>query len=316
MRLRPLGNTGILVSEISFGCVELGIPYGIGVKNAADMLPETDAIQLLQGALDQGLNFFDTAPAYGSSESLLGQAFADRRERAVICTKAPHAAADPEMLEQPDQLRQVLTEALTNSLRKLRTDYVDLYMLHRATEGALRSPALVGILREFQEKGMIRAFGASTYPGGTTGTALATGDWAVLQIAIHAMDRREEPYLQAAIEAGVGIVARSVLFKGILTDRGRHMHPALAAVAAHRQRLLDTLPDGVGLARAATQYILGLPGISSVLLGIDRVEYLQQAVATTAAVPMSNGTRHAWDALPYPDPDFLDLPAWDRKGWL
>jgi 1-deoxyxylulose-5-phosphate synthase len=316
MQLRPLGNTGILVSEISFGCVELGIPYGIGVKNAADMLPETDAIRLLQGALDQGLNFFDTAPAYGTSESLLGQAFADRREQAVICTKAPHGAADPDTLEQPDQLRQLLTDALTDSLRKLRTDYVDLYMLHRATDGALRSPALVGILREFQDKGMIRAFGASTYPGGTTGTALATGDWAVLQIAIHAMDRREEPYLQAATEAGVGIVARSVLFKGILTDRGRHMHPALAAVSAHRQHLLDALPDGIGLARAATQYILGLPGISSVLLGIDRFEYLQQAVATTAAIPMGSGTRHAWDALAYPDPDFLDLPAWDRKGWL
>lgn len=316
MHQRPLGRTGILVSEISFGCVELGIPYGIGVKQATDMLPEADAIALLRTALDRGINFFDTAPAYGTSEALLGKAFADRRDQAVICTKAPHQAADPELLAQPDELRRVLATALTESLRQLRTDYVDVYMLHRATDEALRSPVLVGILREFRDQGMIRAIGASTYPGGTTGTAITSGVWDVLQIAIHVMDRREEPYLRQAAEAGVGIVTRSVLFKGILTDRGRQLHPALAPVAAHRQRLLDALPEGVGLARAATQYILGMPGVSSVLLGIDRLAYLEQALATVAAPALPTATRRTWDSLPYPDPDFLDLPAWDRNGWL
>ena len=316
MRQCPLGRTGILVSEVSFGCVELGIPYGIGVKHASDMLPEAEAVRLLQTALDEGINFFDTAPAYGTSEALLGQAFADRRDRAMICTKAPHQAADTALLARPDELRRVLEEALFASLRQLRTDYVDVYMLHRATDEALRSPALIGILGEFREKGLIRAFGASTYPGGTTATALASGAWEVLQIAIHAMDRREEPYLRQAAEAGVGIVTRSVLFKGILTDRGRQLHPALAAVAAHRQRLIEALPGIIGLATAATQYILGLPGVSSVLLGIDRFTYLEQALATVAAPTMPVATRRAWDALTYPDPDFLDLPAWDRNGWL
>lgn len=316
MRQRPLGRTGILVSEISFGCVELGIPYGIGVKQASDMLPEAEAVRLLQAALDEGINFFDTAPAYGTSEALLGQAFADRRDRAVICTKAPHQAADSELLARPEELRRVLEQALTASLHQLRTDYVDVYMLHRATDEALGSPALIGILRDFRDRGLIRAFGASTYPGGTTGTALASEAWEVLQIAIHAMDRREEPYLRQAVEAGVGIVTRSVLFKGILTDRGRQLHPALAAVAAHRQRLIDALPEGSSLAAAATQYILGLPGVSSVLLGIDRLVYLEQALAAATAPAMPAATRSAWDALAYPDPDFLDLPAWDRKGWL
>ena len=189
-------------------------------------------------------------------------------------------------------------------------------MLHRATDEALRSPALIGVLREFRDRGLIRAFGASTYPGGTTGTAIASGAWEVLQIAIHAMDRREEPYLRQAADAGVGIVTRSVLFRGILTDRGRQLHPALAAVAAHRQRLVEALPEGSGLATAATQYILGLPGVSSVLLGIDRFTYLEQALAAAAAPAMPAVTRSAWDALSYPNPDFLDLPAWDRNGWL
>jgi aryl-alcohol dehydrogenase-like predicted oxidoreductase len=316
MQQRPLGNTGLKVSDISFGCVELGIPYGIGVKGKADMLPETQAVRLLQSALAEGINFFDTAPAYGSSERLLGLAFADRREQAVICTKAPHRATEPELLDQPENLRRVLRESLESSLRELRSDYVDVYLLHQATEQALRSPNLVGILREFRQEGLIRAFGASTYPGGTTGTALACGTWDVLQIAIHVMDRREEPYLAEAVAKGVGIIARSVLFKGILSDRGRTLHPALERVAAHRQRLIDALPEDLSLARAATQYILGLSGISSVLLGIDRFEYLEQALATANASPLPAPLRTAWNALPYPDPDFLNLPAWDRSGWL
>jgi aryl-alcohol dehydrogenase-like predicted oxidoreductase len=296
--------------------VELGIPYGIGVKTASDMLPEAEAIRLLQTAVDEGINFFDTAPAYGTSESLLGRAFADRRDLAVVCTKAPHQAANPELLADPTALRRLLADALEQSLRALGTDYVDVYMLHKATDEALRSPALVETLREFQQRGMIRTFGASTYPGGTTGTAIETGDWPVLQIAIHAMDRREEQYLPAAREKGVGIVARSVLFKGILTDRGRRLHPALAPVADHRERLFEALPAGLGLARAATQYILGMSGITSVLLGIDRPAYLEQALATANAEPLPPKNRQAWDRLPFPDPEFLDLPAWDRNGWL
>jgi aryl-alcohol dehydrogenase-like predicted oxidoreductase len=316
MELRPLGKTGIKVSEISFGCVELGIPYGIGVKTSDDMLPETEAIRLLHSAVDGGINFFDTAPAYGASESLLGKAFADRRDQVVLCTKAPHQAADPEYLADPAALRKLLTQALEGSLRALRTDYVDVYMLHRATDGALRNPALVAVLREFQQQGKIRTYGASTYPGGTTGTAIDTGDWPVLQIAVHAMDRREEPYLPQAQAVGVGIVARSVLFKGILTDRGRRLHPALASVSNHREHLIEALTGGLGLARAATQYILGMSGITSVLLGIDRPAYLEQALATASAPPLPTAVREAWDALPYPEPDFLDLPAWDRNGWL
>jgi hypothetical protein len=59
-----------------------------------------------------------------------------------------------------------------------------------------------------------------------------------------------------------------------------------------------------------------MPGITSVLLGIDRPAYLEQALATASAQPMPAAVRQAWDHLPYPEPEFLDLPAWDRNGWL
>ena len=67
MELRPLGRTGLHVSLLSFGCVELGLPYGIGVRSRADMLSEDQAVDLLQAALARGVTFYDTAPAYGNS---------------------------------------------------------------------------------------------------------------------------------------------------------------------------------------------------------------------------------------------------------
>ncbi|MEO6933387.1 MAG: aldo/keto reductase, partial [Chitinophagaceae bacterium] len=90
MLLRSLGNTGFKVSEIAFGGVEIGLPYGIGVKDQADMLSHAEAIRLLHAAIDGGINFFDTARLYGESELIMGKAFKDRRENVLIATKCKH----------------------------------------------------------------------------------------------------------------------------------------------------------------------------------------------------------------------------------
>lgn len=86
MNKRLLGQTGIKVSEIAFGGVEIGIPYGIGVSIKTDMISESEAICLLHEAIDSGINIFDTARMYGASESIMGRAFKGRRDQVVICT--------------------------------------------------------------------------------------------------------------------------------------------------------------------------------------------------------------------------------------
>src|SRR5690606_18932773 len=87
---RKLGNTGLMVSEIAFGGVEIGMPYGIGIQGEKDMLSEKQAITLLHTATDMGVNFFDTARMYGNSETLMGKAFRDRRKEVIIATKCFH----------------------------------------------------------------------------------------------------------------------------------------------------------------------------------------------------------------------------------
>lgn len=314
--MRPLGQSSILVSDISFGCVELGIPYGIGVHGHADMLAETDAVRLLQAALDRGINFFDTAPAYGRSEHLLGQAFHDRRSQVVLCTKCPGLRDPSGALLQGRMLREKITGALEASLRQLRTEYVDVYMLHQVDAEILTSMEVAEIFAELRARGMIRLAGASTYPGGLTGIALASGKWPVIQLALNLMDQRERGYLKPARDAGVGIIVRSVLFKGILTDRGRHLHPQLASISQHRERCIEAIPPGHTLSDFATKFVLQLDGVASVLLGIDRFEYLEDALRVAQALPLDTAAMAAADSLAFPDPDFLDLSAWHRNGWL
>jgi len=316
MESRSLGRTGLQVSLLSFGCVELGIPYGIGVHSRADMLSDDQAVALLQEALERGITFYDTAPSYGTSESLLGRAFADRRHRVVICTKCPGLAGEDGRVLRRAALRDRLLPSVESSLKALRSDYVDVLMLHRVDEGIIANDEVAELFADLKDQRVIRAVGASTYPGGQTGRIVASRRWDVIQLAFNLMDQRETAFLEAAAAAGIGVVVRSVLFKGILTDRGRELHPALKAVQEHRDRCAAAAPAGMPLSAFATRYAMSKAGVSSVLVGIDRFEYLAQAVAVAEAGPLATDPLHQADALAFPDPDFLDLPGWDRKGWL
>ena len=316
METRLLGRSGLRVSLLGFGCVELGIPYGIGVRSRADMLSDDQAVALLQEALERGLTFYDTAPSYGTSEALLGRAFADRRQRVVLCSKCPGLTREDGRVLARGALRDRLMPSLEASLKALRCDALDILMLHRVDEAVIANDEVAELLADLKAQGLIRATGASTYPGGQTGRVIASRRWDVIQIALNLLDQREAAWLDAAAAAGIGVVVRSVLCKGILTDRGRVLHPALRAVQEHRDRLVAAAPPGVALSAWATRFAMSCPGVGTVLVGIDRSDYLDQACAVAAAGALSPEQLRQAQALAFPDPEFLDLPGWDRRGWL
>lgn len=316
MESRPLGKTGLQVSLLSFGCVELGLPYGIGVCSRADMLSDDQAVDLLQMAEARGITFYDTAPSYGRSESLLGRAFAACRGHVLICTKCPGLAGDDGRVLRKRVLRDRLLASLDGSLKALRTDYVDILMLHRVDEPVIANDEVAELFEDLKSQRAIRAAGASTYPGGISGRVIASRRWDVIQLAFNLMDQRETAFLEAAAVAGIGVMVRSVLFKGILTDRGRELHPELKPIQDHRDRCAAAAPAGMALAEFATRYAMGKRGVSAVLVGIDRLDYLDQALAMAEAGPLTPEQLVQAKALAFPDPDFLDLPGWHAKGWL
>ncbi len=224
---RPLGATGLAVSEIGFGA------WGIGGETAgATSYGRTDdaaSVAAIEAALERGINFFDTANVYGDghSERLLGQVLAPRRDQAVIATKAGFLSFDA----PPDFRPGAVSRSLEGSLRRLRTDYVDVLQLHNPPIGDRdRCLALADELDQLRESGRIRAAGWSLKRPEDAIAAIRDYRAAVVQLNFNLLDWR-------AIDAGVfamalgrvGVIARTPLCFGILTGTiGRDTQFALA----------------------------------------------------------------------------------------
>lgn len=317
MQKRRLGNTGIEVSEIAFGCVEIGMPYGIWVEGPEDMLSEKEAVELLNLAVDSGINFFDTARMYGNSEDIIGKAFKSRRHEVVLATKCVHLLDAQGKLPSKGKIKEIIEQSLLESLRNLQTDYVDLFMLHQATPEILDNEEILTTFAKLKKKGLFRATGVSTYTTEVSKKTIDSGLWNMIQLPFNLMDQRQGVLFKEAEEKGVGIVVRSVLLKGLLSDRGVNLHPALSKVEKHianYKRLLEGC--NYDLSSLATKFALSFPEVSAVLIGIDKKEYLEQALKTVDGTYLGEEKLKTIREMAYPDPEFIDLPYWDKMNWL
>ena len=317
MKKRTLGNTNLLVSEIAFGGVEIGMPYGLGVSSESDMLPESAAIRLLHATLDRGINFIDTARMYGNSEQLIGKAFKDRRSDIVLSTKCVHLRDKNGGLPCASAIGNVIERSFTDSLTMLQTHYVDIFMLHQVDQSILGNDDVANAFIRLKQEGKIRATGASTYSVEDTKRAIESGIWDVIQLPFNLMDQRQGELFGEAHRKGVGIVVRSVLLKGLLSSRGKNLHPALINVEKHIESYNELVNEtGFSLPSLATKFALSFPEVSSVLVGIDKMEYLQQALDAGNGVYLTDTQLECARRLSYPDPGFLNLPYWDKMNWL
>ena len=317
MRKRILGKTGIAVSEIAFGGVEIGMPYGIGVESHKDMLSKKEAIDLVDSAIDSGINFFDTARQYGNSEYLMGKAFKDKRGEIVISTKCTHFRGSDGKMPDDRQLVKIIKTSLSESLKALQTDYVDVFMLHTADMEALENDEISRTFEDIKRSGKARAIGVSIYVPEETQKALDVGIWDVIQLPFNLMDQRQKAFFSLAAQKGTGIIIRSVLLKGLLSNRGKNLHAALKDVETHIASYNGLMEDtNTDLAKLATKFALSFNEISSILVGIDRVEYLNKSVEAANGDYLDKKNLLRATRLSYPAPEFLNLHHWDKMGWL
>jgi len=314
---RQLGKTGIEVSEVAFGGVEIGIPYGIGVKSTADMLSETEAIKLLHVAADLGINFFDTARIYGNSETIMGKAFKNRRDDVVIGTKCRHLRDENGNIPKDSKLKKIIENSLNESLEALQTDHVDIFMLHQADITILENEEISTIFSNLKKEGRCRATGVSTYSPEETKKAIEVGMWEVIQVPFNLMDQRQAAFFSLASKKGIGIIIRSVLLKGLLSDMGKGLHPALQEVEKHILCYDELLEESAyNLSTLAIKFALSFPEVSAILVGIDRPEYLNNSLEAANGIYLNNNKLARAKELSYPDPGFLNLPYWDKMNWL
>lgn len=216
---RTIGHSTINVSVVGFGCWGIGgITQGATSYGATD---DSTSLAALSRSLEQGITLFDTAPAYGSghSEELLGQAFHGAiRDRVVIATKGGCDRFD----SPPDYSVTALNRGLENSLRRLNTDYVDLFQLHNPPASLIRTPDdLLRMSDDMKKKGQIKVFGLSVSQPEDGLLALEHLKPDVIQVNFNLVDQRADTIglLDAAHKAGTSIIARTPLCFGFLTGR-------------------------------------------------------------------------------------------------
>ncbi len=212
MKKRTLGKNGLEVSAIGFGC--MGMSFGLGQP-----MEKPAAIALLRETFDAGVTFFDTAEAYGpfANEELLGEAFAPIRDRVVIATKFGFKNGDPRtgVDSRPARIREV-AEA---SLKRLRTDHIDLFYQHRV-DPSVPMEDVAGAVRDLVREGKVRHFGLSEAGVASIRRAHAVHPVAALQSEYSLWWREpEKEVLPTCEELGIGFVPFSPLGKGFLTGK-------------------------------------------------------------------------------------------------
>ncbi len=289
MKYRTLGRTGLRVSEIGFGAWAIG-------GNSYGTTRDEDSRDALAAAWEHGVNFFDTADIYGEghSEELIGKFLKDRRAEAVIATKVGwdfyHGGHKKNF--NLDYIRF----AVDQSLKRLQTDFIDLYQLHNPTLEMIEAGEVFGVLDELKEAGKIRFYGVSIYTPGEAMAAIRKGKVDALQLIFNLIDQR--PVLEVFPEAErhqIGIVVREPLACGILT--GKYTAESRFPKNDHRNRwdgermtkdfqkigkiqaILKT--PRLTLARAALEFILSFETVGVAVPGAKtRAQVLENLLAT------------------------------------
>ncbi|MBO9151219.1 aldo/keto reductase [Chitinophaga sp. GCM10012297] len=295
MKYHTLGRSPLKVSEVAFGCMSLGMDDAANEK-------------LIHRALNEGINFFDTADLYdkGFNESSLGKALKGKREKAVIATKVGNQWRADGSGWDWNPRKEYIIACVEKSLQRLQTDRIDLYQLHG---GTIDDPIdeTIGAFELLQQQGKILYYGISSIRPNVIREYAKRSNIVTVMMQYSLLDRRPEVSCFGVLQQhGIGVLARGSLAKGILVNK-----PAVAYLdysEAEVQKAKDTIAAVSGAernpAQTALKYALMHPVVSSAVTGIRTMEQLLELAKETprlnemeyeqltAAVPVKDYTQH------------------------
>lgn len=277
MKTNRLGTSELYVSEIGLGCMSLGTN-------------EREAVSLVHEALDSGVNLLDTADLYddGLNEEIVGKAIEGRRDRVVLATKVGNRRTPGQEGWSWDPSKAYIKSAVKASLRRLRTEYIDLYQLHG---GTLEDPIdeTIEAFEELKREGLIRYYGISSIRPTVIREYADRSSIVSVMNPYSIVDRRaEEQVLPLLQERGIGVIARGPLAGGALAaTRNRnkpHLNYGLDDLNALRERLKELTTEDRSLSQLAIRYSLHHPAVATAIPGASSKEQLLQNLSA-ANVP-------------------------------
>lgn len=269
MKYNRLGKSALQISQVSLGCMSLKDPV---------VFP-----QVVQQAIDLGINFFDTADLYeqGKNEEMLGVALGNQRQNVIIATKVGNQWNADGTSWQWNPRKEYILTAVNASLRRLKTDYIDLYQLHG---GTLEDPIdeTIEAFEILQQQGKIRAYGISSIRPNVIQEYAQKSAIASVMMQYSLLDRRpEETCLQLLQENNISVITRGTIAKGLLAGKAsqeylEHSSQAVKLAAD----AIQTIAHKNSRTSAATtcQYVLQSAIVASAVMGFRTPEQLQDCV--------------------------------------
>jgi aryl-alcohol dehydrogenase-like predicted oxidoreductase len=327
MELRSLGRTGVMVSPLCLGAMNFGGPTS-----------EEEGIRIIDAALDRGINFIDTANVYhaGESERIVGKALKQngKRNSIVLATKV-NGAMGPGPNDR-GITRYHIMQSVEDSLRRLQTDHIDLYQLHRPAFNFPQDETLRA-LDDLVKQGKVRYTGTSTFPAWKIMEGLALSEkynlarYVSEQPPYNILDRRiENELVPLALEYGIALIPWSPIAGGILGGRYPQGQPfpegsraaGMPAMAARinpqNQQVVDKLQElaqdrNMNAAQLALLWAKDQPGITSPITGPRTFEHYEEAVAVLDQT-LDDDARKAIDELNPPGTALSDF--FNSSGWM
>lgn len=311
---------------------------GAMMYGASGNTDHDDCVKAINIALDAGVNFIDTADVYsgGESEEIVGKALKTRRDEVVLATKV-HGAMGDGVLQQGNSRRWIMAE-VENSLRRLGTDYIDLYQIHRP-DPSVDIEETLSALTDLIHAGKVRAIGSSTFPA----ELIVESHWAAERRGLERFRSEQPPYsifnrgieravLPTAQAYGMGVIVWSPLASGWLTGRYRKASDidlSKGRAARFPARWDPTLPGnqeklevvaaleeiatdaGISLTHLAIAFTVAHPGVTSAIIGPRTIEHLEDLLKG-AEVELDDATLDRIDAVVAPGTDLVE----GESGWM
>ena len=291
MDYRILGRTGVKVSPLCLGTMNFGGPT-----------PEDESIRIVHAALDAGINFVDSANVYtgGASERITGKALAGRRDKVVLATKFWNRMGDDP--NDSGSSRFHIMQACEDSLRRLNTDHIDLYQIHRPDMKTPQDETLRA-LDDLVRQGKVRYIGTSTYAAWMIVEAVHTSEHYSLnrfvseQPPYNLLDRRiENEVIPVCQRYGLAVLPWSPLGGGVLAGKYPPQSTApegsrLATMAIYKERITERAREfalevaqvaaevGMSLPALATLWVKEQPGVTAPIIGPRTMEHLETALS-------------------------------------
>lgn len=257
MQYNLLGNTSIRVSAIGLGTVKFGRNQGVRYPQSFELPSDQDIQKLFSTANAVGINLIDTAPAYGSSEERIGKLLTNRHDW-IISTKVGEYFNEGQ--SHFDFSKATIRSSIENSLRQLRTDYLDIVLVHSngEDEKIIIKDDVFSTLADLKKSGLIRAFGMSTKT--IAGGLLAVENSDVVMVTYNPLQNNERPVIVSAAQKHKGVFIKKALASGHLSSISEN--------------------DPV---RTSLEFIFAEPGVTSVIIGTKNPIHLQQAAGFARA---------------------------------